>query len=171
MVGGLSGSKMSSSDPESKIDLQDSEEQVTSKLKKAFCEEGNIVDNPILSFVKAVIYPVNTLTNPNYTFNVIRPEKFGGNVCYKTFAELESSFAAKDLHPGDLKVAASKAFNDLLAPIRDTFNNDPALIELTNLAYPAPKPKITEEISRVDFRVGKVLSVERHPEREVCKSD
>jgi tyrosyl-tRNA synthetase len=52
MVGGLSGSKMSSSDADSKVDLLDSEETVSAKIKKAFCEEGNITDNPILAFVK-----------------------------------------------------------------------------------------------------------------------
>jgi tyrosyl-tRNA synthetase len=39
MVGGLSGSKMSSSDPDSKIDLLDDAKTVENKLKKAFCEE------------------------------------------------------------------------------------------------------------------------------------
>ena len=52
MVGGLSGAKMSSSDPDSKIDLLDDHPSIEKKLKKAFCEEGNITDNPILSFVK-----------------------------------------------------------------------------------------------------------------------
>lgn len=39
MVGGLTGSKMSSSDPDSKIDLLDDAKSVERKLKKAFCEE------------------------------------------------------------------------------------------------------------------------------------
>ena len=39
MVGGLSGSKMSSSDPDSKIDLLDDAKTVKAKLGKAFCEE------------------------------------------------------------------------------------------------------------------------------------
>ena len=55
MVGGLSGSKMSSSDPDSKVDLLDDSESVKSKLRKAFCEEGNIAENPILQFLKAVV--------------------------------------------------------------------------------------------------------------------
>ena len=67
MVGGLSGSKMSSSDPDSKVDLLDSAKDVVHKLKKAFCEEGNISDNPILQFLRAVIFPVNSLKNPPST--------------------------------------------------------------------------------------------------------
>ncbi|THH14200.1 hypothetical protein EW146_g6115, partial [Bondarzewia mesenterica] len=40
MVPGLAGGKMSSSDPDSKIDFLDPPEVVRRKIKKAFCEEG-----------------------------------------------------------------------------------------------------------------------------------
>lgn len=43
---------------ESKIDLLDSKEDVKKKLKKAFCEPGNIQNNGILSFVKYVLFPL-----------------------------------------------------------------------------------------------------------------
>lgn len=52
MVGGLSGSKMSSSDPDSKIDLLDDKKTIEKKIKKAFCEEGNVTENPLLSFIR-----------------------------------------------------------------------------------------------------------------------
>lgn len=57
-VPGLTGGKMSSSDPDSKIDLLDSPEQVKKKLKKAFCEPGNIEDNGVLAFCKYVLFNV-----------------------------------------------------------------------------------------------------------------
>ena len=38
MVPGLMGSKMSSSDPDSKIDLLDDAKSVERKIKRAFCE-------------------------------------------------------------------------------------------------------------------------------------
>lgn len=47
---------MSSSEEDSKIDLIDSAANVKKKLKKAFCEPGNIVDNGLLSFVKYVLF-------------------------------------------------------------------------------------------------------------------
>ena len=59
IVPGLTGGKMSASDPDSKIDLLDSATVVKKKLKKAFCEPGNIADNGILAFVKYVILPVS----------------------------------------------------------------------------------------------------------------
>lgn len=55
-VPGLAGGKMSSSEDDSKIDLLDSPANVKKKLKKAFCEPGNITDNGLLSFVKHVLF-------------------------------------------------------------------------------------------------------------------
>lgn len=57
-VPGLTGTKMSSSEADSKIDLLDTSAQVKKKLKMAFCEPGNIADNGILSFCKHVLYPI-----------------------------------------------------------------------------------------------------------------
>ncbi|RXM30573.1 Tyrosine--tRNA ligase, cytoplasmic [Acipenser ruthenus] len=134
MVPGLTGGKMSSSEEESKIDLLDRKEDVKKKLKKAFCEPGNIESNGVLSFVKHVIFP---------------------------------------LHSGDLKNSVEAALNKLMDPIRKKFES-PELRKLTNAAYPAqskPKaaakgnPKNAEEDemvpSRLDIRVGKVVSVEK----------
>ncbi len=49
---------MSASEEDSKIDLLDSESDVKRKLKRAFCEPGNIADNGVLSFVKHVVFPL-----------------------------------------------------------------------------------------------------------------
>jgi tyrosyl-tRNA synthetase len=55
-VPGLAGGKMSSSEEDSKIDILDTPANIKKKLKKAFCEPGNIADNGVLSFVKHVLY-------------------------------------------------------------------------------------------------------------------
>ena len=57
MVPGLTGNKMSASEADSKIDLLESPADIKKKLKKAFCEPGNIIDNGVLSFCKFVIFP------------------------------------------------------------------------------------------------------------------
>lgn len=49
---------MSSSVEDSKIDLLDTKDQVKKKLKKAFCEPGNIETNGVLAFCKSVIFPL-----------------------------------------------------------------------------------------------------------------
>jgi tyrosyl-tRNA synthetase len=56
LVPGLAGGKMSSSEEDSKIDLLDTPTAVKKKLKKAFCEPGNVTDNGILAFVKHVLF-------------------------------------------------------------------------------------------------------------------
>lgn len=58
LVPGLKGSKMSSSEEDSKIDLLDSEEQLKRKINQAFCEPGNVDDNGILSFCEHVLIPL-----------------------------------------------------------------------------------------------------------------
>ena len=49
---------MSSSEEDSKIDLLDSAANVKKKMKKAFCEPGNVENNGVLSFAKYVLYPL-----------------------------------------------------------------------------------------------------------------
>merc|ERR1712025_1254627 len=89
MVPGLTGAKMSSSEEDSKIDLLDSAASVKKKLKKAFCEPGNIADNGVLSFCKYVIFPV-ALKGQNFTIN--RAPDNGGDASYSNFEELEQAF-------------------------------------------------------------------------------
>lgn len=47
---------MSSSEEDSKIDLLDSPAIVKKKLKKAFCEPGNVAENGLLAFAKHVVF-------------------------------------------------------------------------------------------------------------------
>ncbi|KAJ3337058.1 Tyrosine--tRNA ligase, cytoplasmic [Gonapodya sp. JEL0774] len=166
MLPGLTGTKMSSSEPDSKIDLLDDKEAIERKVKKSFCEEGNIVDNPVLGFVKNVLLPLSSLKHGGEgLFVVRRPEKFGGDLTFTTVADLERTFAEKKLHPLDLKQGVSDALNALIEPIRQKFAS-PELQELIALAYPPVKPKLTEEISRIDFRVGRIVSAKAHPDPE-----
>ncbi|KAJ3109203.1 hypothetical protein HDU97_008602 [Phlyctochytrium planicorne] len=137
MLGGLTGEKMSSSEPDTKIDLLDDAKAVEKKLKKAFCEEGNVENNPILSFLKYVILPILSLKHGSISVLIERKEEFGGNVTFTSYEEIHNAFGEKKLHPGDLKKAAVKTINDLLEPIREKFK-DQALIDLTLLAYPPP---------------------------------
>jgi len=173
MVPGLTGAKMSSSEADSKIDLLDSPGEIKKKLKKAFCEPGNITDNGVLSFCKYVVFPV-ALKGEKFTIN--RPEQHGGDVSFDDFDSLEQSFAKEDIHPGDLKAAVEKYLNRLLDPVRKAFEA-PELKKLALEAYPPPakakvvkgnKPVEPEEIAtyRLDIRIGKIVEVSRHPDAE-----
>merc|ERR1712037_642233 len=111
MVPGLTGAKMSSSEADSKIDLLDSPADIKKKLKKAFCEPGNITDNGVLSFCKFVIFPV-ALKDEKFTIE--RGENNGGNASFEKFEDLEQAFGKEEIHPGDLKAAVEKYLNRLL---------------------------------------------------------
>jgi len=170
MVPGLTGAKMSSSEEDSKIDLLDDEKSVIKKISKAFCEEGNITENGILSFCKFVLFPVMEMKRID-GLHISRSEENGGEIMYSSYQQLEDSFAEKKLHPGDLKASVSLFIvNELLKSIRDRFN-ELDMKELTELAYPTPKkqkqPKGADvrEVTpaRLDLRVGKVVSVSDHP--------
>lgn len=136
MVPGLTGTKMSSSEADSKIDLIDDPKTVESKIRKAFCEEGNVERNGILPFCKHVLFPCLEVQQ-RLPFVVERPERFGGNLSFSEYEPLERCFADKQLFPLDLKNAAAKYINQLLAPIRARFQEDPALVALAQAAYPA----------------------------------
>ena len=61
MVPGLAGGKMSSSDPDSKIDVLDDADVVRRKLKKAHAAPKEVEGNGVISFVEYVLLPVSAL--------------------------------------------------------------------------------------------------------------
>ncbi|KAI8593632.1 tyrosyl-tRNA synthetase [Geranomyces variabilis] len=153
MVSGLRGSKMSSSDADSKVDLLDDAKTVSRKIKKAFCELGNVENNPLLEFLKIVVFPARSLTDPNYKFIVSRAEKFGGDLVFASYAEVEEAFRTEKLHPADLKTGTADAINALLEPIRKIFDTD-ELRQLTKDAYPDGE-KLTDAVPEVDEKAKK----------------
>ena len=163
MVPGLSGGKMSSSDPKSKIDFLDKPAEVKAKLKAALCTPGEVEGNGVLAFTKTVLFPVQALRMeqakargessfrgansfasadaPDGTmFTVSRPEKFGGDVHFASYAELEEAYAKEEIHPGDLKGAVTNALNIILAPVQKMFDADPDWQEAERLGYPSAAP-------------------------------
>lgn len=165
MVPGLAGGKMSSSEEESKIDLLDPPAVVKKKLKKAFCEPGNIEDNGVLSFLQHVIFG---LLKPGENLIISRDEKVGGNLNFSNYQSLEQVFFKQELHPADLKAAAEFYINRLLEPIRKKFESK-ELKELVTKAYPSKKADIERENlgpHHLDIRIGKILEISKHPDAE-----
>jgi tyrosyl-tRNA synthetase len=106
-------SKMSKSKASSGIFIHDSDDEIISKFKKAWCPEGIVDKNPVLEIFRYVVF---------HEFNEIiveRPVKFGGNVSYTSYQDLQGDFAEKKLHPSDLKSAASKYVINIIKPIRE----------------------------------------------------
>ena len=105
--------KMSKSDPNAGIFIHNSDDEIRNKIKKGFCEEGIIENNPILEIVRQIVF------HEISTVSIERPEKFGGNVSYDNYQSLESDFLQKKLHPTDLKEAIGESLVKIVSPIRD----------------------------------------------------
>jgi len=108
--------KMSKSDPNSGVFIHNSDDEIRTKIKKAWCEEVNIQNNPLLEISKNVIF------HEFNEINVERPEKFGGNMTYANYNQLESDFAEKKLHPTDLKQTVGEYLVKVISPIREKLN-------------------------------------------------
>jgi tyrosyl-tRNA synthetase len=110
----------------------------------------------VLSFVKFVLFPLLSLKNIS-TFVIKRPEKFGGDISFNNYEEVEKSFVDRTLFPADLKSGVTDALNALLEPIRQKFTSQ-ELINLTNKAYPeASKAK-----NQIRFSLTDVLRKKQH---------
>jgi tyrosyl-tRNA synthetase len=111
--------KMSKSNPETSIFIHDTEENINRKIKKAYCPEGEIADNPVLEICKYII------SNRIQKLTILRPEKFGGNLEINSYEELEKVFESKELHPQDLKNTTAKYLSEILEPVRAYFDAHP----------------------------------------------
>jgi tyrosyl-tRNA synthetase len=97
--------KMSKSDPDSAIFMEDSEEDVKRKIKKAFCPEKIVEGNPILDYAKSIIF------ESFGSFTIHRDAKNGGDRHYDSYTALEADFVNGVLHPVDLKLNVADGIN------------------------------------------------------------
>lgn len=108
--------KMSKSKPDTCIFIHDSPEEIKRKIKNAFCPEGETEFNPVLDWVKYLIFPIQN------NIKIERDKKFGGNVEYDSYERLEKDFADGKLHPADLKNAVAESLIKILEPAREYFS-------------------------------------------------
>lgn len=127
--------KMSKSDPTSAIFMEDSEQEVNSKIKGAYCPEIVVEGNPVLEYLKYIIFPVVKV------LEIKRTETNGGNMTYQSYEDLEKDFADGKLHPGDVKPATAKAINSILQPVRDHFKSDANAKQILSRVRQYTKPK------------------------------
>ena len=109
------GSKMSKSIPGSGIAVTDSDEEIKKCISNAYCPEKSNEDNPLLQIMQLIIFPrIDEL-------EIKRPEKFGGNIIFKNYEELEKYYVEGKLHPLDLKNTVTKELIKIISPIRENF--------------------------------------------------
>ena len=152
MVPGLGqGGKMSASDPNSKIDLVEEPKVVKKKIGAAFCAPGDI-DNGLIAFLENVVQPIQELKSDvvgTFDFFVDRPEKYGGPIHYKSLDELKADFAEQKLSPVDLKAGVADRINELLAPIRENYEQDADFQDASTKGYVVEAPKKEKKEKKV----------------------
>lgn len=122
--------KMSKSKPNTAVFITDSPEEIRKKINNAYAPEGIVEFNPILDWAKWLIFYNSA------TLTINRSEKWGGDLTFNSYEELESAYIKKELHPEDLKMAVADWLIEKLEPARKYFE-DPkrkaALEEITAL--------------------------------------
>lgn len=132
LIPGLGESgKMSSSEPNSKIDFEDSEEIIKKKINKAYCVDGVTEGNGLLALLRFVLF--KKIEKDKRLFVINRPEKYGGKVSFKNYTEVEGAFASKQLASVDLKQGVAEELILLLKPLREKIEKNKVLVEA---AYP-----------------------------------
>lgn len=95
--------------------LDDPKVHGKSKMKKAFCEPGNIEFCPPIAL--AVAFGPSDIT-------IKRSPDNGGDITYKSKEEIEADFKSGTLHPGDLKAASTATMVQVLDKISSALKSD-----------------------------------------------
>ncbi|KAK2198306.1 bifunctional Rossmann-like alpha-beta-alpha sandwich fold/Aminoacyl-tRNA synthetase [Babesia duncani] len=104
--------KMSKSNPQGAIFMEDTEEQVASKIKKAYCPPNQVEGNPCVAYFTDIVLPhVQQVT-------IARSEENGGPITFTNANDLCNAYTKGQVHPGDLKPALAKYINLMLDPVR-----------------------------------------------------
>ena len=112
LLHGLDGDAKMSSSKGNFIAIDDSVEEITKKINKSYCPQGEIEDNPMIEIAETFVYPNQE------KLLIKRPEKFGGDI-ELTYEELLNDFANGELHPMDLKNGIKDFLIEYLAPVRE----------------------------------------------------
>jgi tyrosyl-tRNA synthetase len=156
-------------DANSKIDLLDGAPAIKKKIKTAFCMEGNTENNPILAFIKSVLFPVSAArvrllvedgkfkpwvedgAPAGTVFSVPRRDQETRH--YTAFEDMQADFAHKEIHPGDLKAAVTAAITGLVAPILEAYQASEDWKDVESKAYPVPVNVVKQKKVRWDMFV------------------
>ena len=98
--------KMSKSDPNSAIFMEDSANDVKRKINRAFCDPGDVTTNPVLNYVEHIVFGLKE------SWTLERPEEWGGNVTYNSYEELKTAYADLKLNPEDVRANLIKVINE-----------------------------------------------------------
>ena len=111
LLHGLDGDAKMSSSKGNYIAVDDSVKEITKKINKSYCPQGEIEGNPMIEIAETFVYPNQD------TLLIKRPEKFGGDI-ELTHDELIKDFSEGNLHPMDLKNGIKDFLIEYFEPVR-----------------------------------------------------
>ncbi|MEM0140695.1 MAG: tyrosine--tRNA ligase [Thermoplasmatales archaeon] len=111
--------KMSKSKADSAIFIHDSPEEITRKIKAAFCPERISEGNPVMQIYRNIIF--------NFYVNKI---SFGEKKEFGSYRELEESYVKGEIHPAELKEELARQLIEILKPSNEYFTRDSRLKSL-----------------------------------------
>jgi tyrosyl-tRNA synthetase len=106
------GQKMSKSIQGSGISVTDSLEDIKKTIKGAYCPEKIVKDNPILQILRLIVFPRFD------KIEIKRNEKFGGDLDFENYEDLEKIYTQGKIHPLDLKNTCTDYLWKVIEPIR-----------------------------------------------------
>lgn len=110
--------KMSKSKPKTCIYMHNTFEELKEKLNGAYCPIKTVDGNPVLEYLKHIIF------KEFKDFEIERPSKYGGDISFGSYSELESAYVNGLVHPMDLKLATAVYLDKLIKPVREYFEKN-----------------------------------------------
>ncbi len=107
--------KMSKSDKNSALFIHDSPDEIRAKVRKAFCPPDHTAFNPMLDWVRKLIFVRDG------ELRVSRTPDHGGDVRFSAPEEVDEAYLSGALHAADLKDAVAEWLVETLAPAREAF--------------------------------------------------
>lgn len=106
--------KMSKSKPETCIFIHDREEEIRSKIRKAYCPPREVRGNPITEICRLILFR-------DREFKLKIHRRYAPPLDVDSYDELESLYVKGEIHPLDLKEAVAEALIEKLKPVREYF--------------------------------------------------
>ena len=109
--------KMSKSNPDSAIYMDDDEPTIHAKIRKAYCPL-EAKDNPCLEYFKFIIFP-----NMSAVLIEVSDHDTGARdkLTFDNYADLEAAYLKGEIYPNDLKTSLALHLNALIEPVRNHF--------------------------------------------------
>ena len=107
--------KMSKSKPWTCVFIHDTEEEINDKLKKAWCPEKSVEMNPVMEWLKYIIF------HENKKFVIERKPQHGGDLEFTSYKDLEKEYLSGKIHPQDLKMSVAREIDKIIKPVREHF--------------------------------------------------